>query len=694
MLGPGVNLARVPRGGRNFEYLGEDPCLAARLAAAEVRGVQSEGVVACVKHWADNNQEGPGHNGRLVTSSDVDDRTNAELYFAPFEAAAGAGAGAAMCSYNLVNSTYSCEDPRTLGLLKGRLNFSGWVVSDWGADHGSVASLNAGMDQTMPSGFSPAVAKAIAAGAVRAERVDDALRRILTPLFAVGVFDRADYGNETADVRSAEHDALNARLAAESAVLLENDGILPLDLGGGGKIRAIGVIGDESNVKGGGSGSVWSTHIVTPTEGLVELLSGGWEDRGAPAECGAFEHDRSIQGYDLGPPPYPGHPTANATACCALCAATVDCAFWSWNPGSPGACFPKSAAAAGHYSGPMQGYAAGACPVHPTPPPTPPPPPFGCTEPLGPARIRVCNHSVAYTSCGMGQCDQTGCTTRVTDADIAASVALARRVDVAIVNVAVTSTEGYDRDNLTVSPAQDRLVDAVAAANPNTVVVVRCPGAVLLPWAGRVRAVLVQFLPGEQGGRALAAVLAGRADPGGRLPLSFPRAEAQSWLTGPAQYPGIAQPGTAQPRYVATYTERLRMGYRWFDAVGEVPAYPFGAGLSYATFAVSCPAGNISSAGARCTVRNTARRGGTAVVQLYLTYPDAAGEPPRQLRDFAKVRLAAGEARGVVLRLSERDRSVWSVEAGGWRAVPGAFGVTVGLSSRDPAAQMGRFVVA
>ena len=727
MLGPGVNLARVPAGGRNFEYLGEDPCLAGKMAAAEVRGIQSEGVVACAKHWADNNQEGPHHNGRLITSSVVSDRTNFELYYAPFEAAIAAGAGSVMCSYNLINGTYSCENAHTLtGHLKGKLNFTGWVVSDWGADHGSVDSLNAGMDQTMSSGFTSAVTKEILAGAVPPARIDDALTRILTPLFKVGVFDRSDYGNKTNDVRSKAHDELNVQFAISTTVLLKNeDGLLPLDVSKpSASLKKIGVVGDDNNVKGGGSGSVWSTHIVTPTEGLIARLSNGPHSRfnvnnpsavaagssAAPptTECTADTSswkDRSIQGYDLGPPPYHGHKTANASACCALCSVTPGCGFWSWNPpestsaakGNPGTCYPKSSAAKGHYSGVMQGYEAGACPVHPALPtmaPTPPPPPYSCSKKLGSSEIVVCNHSVTYASCGMGQCNQSKCTTLVTHQDIADAVLVAKITDVVIVNVAVTSTEGYDRDNLTLGVMQDQLVSEVAKANPNTIVIVRCPGAVLMPWADAVKAIIVQFLPGEKSGDAIAAVVTGDVDPGGRLPVSFPAKESQSWLSTTSQYPGIEQPGTAQPRYVATYTEGMNIGYRWFDSAKETPAFAFGSGLSFTSFAITCPSENVTSVGVSCTVRNIGTRAGSTVVQLYLTYPPTAGEPPRQLRDFAKVHLDAGASRGVELQLSLRDRSVWGAAAeGGWSSVRGTFGVTVGQSSRDQDAITGSFVI-
>ena len=245
-----------------------------------------------------------------------------------------------------------------------------------------------------------------------------------------------------------------------------------------------------------------------------------------------------------------------------------------------------------------------------------------CTAPLGTSGTIVCNHSVPFEALGMGQYDQTRCTTQPTDADISAAAALARTADVAIVSVAVSSTEGYDRDDLSLGAAQDRLVRAVAAANNRTVVVVRCPGAVLMPWIDlpAVKAVLVQFLPGQAAGAALASLLLGKVNPSGKLPLSFPRAENQTWLAGrPERYPGVEQPGTAQPRFVATYEEGLEMGYRWFDAQGEAPLFEFGAGLSYTTFRFEPGSLHASPDGVSVSVTNTGGVAGAEVAQLYAT---------------------------------------------------------------------------
>ncbi len=591
MLGPGLNLARVPVNGRNFEYMGEDPVLAARMASAEIAGIQGEGVVACAKHWIDNNQEGPSHNGRLDASANVGERANRELYYQPFEAAIEAGVGSIMCSYNLVNTSgspeYSCSSRASLtDMLKGALNFSGWVVSDWGADHGSVDSLNAGMDQTMGGGFSDATSAAILGGAVPPARVDDAVVRVLTPLFRVGAFDRSDYGNVSTDVTSAEHTAFAQDLAEASTVLLKNANDL-LPLMASDDTLTLAVVGDANNVRGGGSGSVWARHIVSPAEGIGDLL------------------ERHHQG----------------------------------------------------------------------------------------ASSAMTNHSIYYSDCGMGQCDQDGTTTLVSDADIDASTHLARQARVAIVSVAVSSTEGYDRFNLSLGVQQDRLVREVAKANPNTVVVVRCPGAVLMPWLSLVRAVIVQFLPGQEAGHALASVLFGEVNPSAKLPLSFPADDAQTWLTsgGVSAYPGEEQPGTAEPRFIATYSEGLQMGYRWFDATGQEPLFAFGFGLSYTSFKLSnleAAAGEVSA-----TLSNTGTVEGASVVQLYLGFPEAAGEPPLQLKGFSKQKLAAGQSVRIRFALTRRDLSVWDLSVHAWAIATGTFRVHVGLSSRDPEALLGSFDV-
>jgi beta-glucosidase len=610
-----------------------------------------------------------------------------------------------VCGYNLPNGTYSCENSASLGLLKSGMNFSGWVVSDWGADHGSVRSLNAGMDQTMGGGFNAATTAAILGGQVGQERLDDANRRILTPLFRVGVFDRSDYGNTSARVDSAAHAALAQRLAEQSAVLLRNeDAILPLSaasLHANG--RRIAVVGDATNTRGGGSGAVWAAHITTPTEAIIARLQRqeGRTTTTAAAAAAVAAASRDTpgggscdvcsckSGMDYNGNDIRFVKVSDAAACCAACRAEPACNVWSYNGPNNNQCWLKTSAAGG--STPISSVTSGTIPARA---PTPAPPPFACSVPLGAAAgsgAVVCNRSVPFSTLGMSQFNQSQCTTQPSDADIAAAVALAKTADVAIVNVAQSSTEGYDRDTLSLGARQDRLVEQVAAACPNTIVVVRCPGAVLMPWKDKVKAIIVQFLPGQASGTALASLLFGDANPGAKLPVSFPAAENQTWLSSAAMWPGAPQPGTSEPRFVATYSEELEMGYRWFDARGEVPLWEFGAGLSYTTFGFSGLA--AAATGVSCTVTNTGALHGAEVAQLYIGFPDASGEPPKLLRGFEKVALEPGASVVARFNLTDRDLSIFDAVSRGWVKQHGEFRVYVGSSSRK-LPLVGSFVVA
>jgi len=370
--------------------------------------------------------------------------------------------------------------------------------------------------------------------------------------------------------------------------------------------------------------------------------------------------------------------TTSAAACCDACIATAGCNAWSWNGVNSKQCWLKSTPLGGYakISWTVSGIVPGWLP--PTPPP--PPPPVQCASKVGPLQATVCNHSVPYKNCGMGQCNQTMCTTVVTQHDIDSAVAVAKETDVVIVNVAVTMTEGFDRDNLGLGPMQDKLVESVAAANPNTIVVVRCPGAVLMPWIDKVKAVIVQFLPGQASGAALASLIFGKANPSGKLPLSFPASETQHWLTSAEQYPGVLN-ASKNGQYVASYTEGLEIGYRWFDAKNETPLFEFGAGKSYTTFSYSGIA--VTAREVSFTLTNTGSSAGAEVPQLYLGFPKSAGEPPKVLRNFTKVMLQKGESETVTFAVSDADRRVWDVEADDWRVVQGGFQYMVGSSSRD-----------
>jgi len=249
------------------------------------------------------------------------------------------------------------------------------------------------------------------------------------------------------------------------------------------------------------------------------------------------------------------------------------------------------------------------------------------------------------------------------------------------------SSEGADQPSLSLDDAcagagcnaQNALVEAVAAANAKTAVVMSVPGAVLTPWRTRVGALLTNFMPGQQAGHAIADVLFGKVNPSARLPLTFPAAEDDIAFDS-HQWPGWPDPRT--PAH-ADYSEGLLVGYRYYDAFGLEPAYPFGHGLSYTTFSYSSLAVNTVALTVSFTLHNVGARDGAEVAQLYLAYPPSAGEPPRVLRGFRKVSLAAGKSETVTFQLEKQDLSVWSVTAHDWAEVKGTYGVHVGASSRD-----------
>jgi len=558
-LGPGMCVARVPRNGRNFEYIsGEDPFLGYQMVQPVIKGIQGEGVVANAKHWVNNNQE----TWRGDVDEEVDERTQFEMYYPPFEGAVQAGVGSFMCSYNKIRGNWSCENPETLQRdLKERLGFKGWVMSDWGATHSM--SINAGLDQEMPgAGFmsTEGIKAAMGRGEVSAAKVDDSAVRILAPLFAVGAFDKPNPNTQSNNVTSAAHNALARALAAQGIVLLKNEGgLLPLPTANI-KLALIGGEAKSPTVHGGGSGQVVPYYTSSPYDAIREALGIAASD--CSADGGACVH------YDDG-------------------------------------------------------------------------------------------------------------------SDVASAAALAKSVDVALVFLGSFSSEGSDRKSLSFGGNSEQLVPAVAAANAKTAVLTTTPGAALTPWRDHVAALTAAFMPGQEYGHALADVIFGGVSPSAKLPLTFPAAENEVNFTQ-ADWPGVG-------KHVATYSERLLIGYRWYDAHGVEPAFPFGHGLTYSTFSLG---GLVAAAdGVSVVVTNTGAAAATETVQLYLRFPAAAGEPPKQLKGFAKVQLPPKAQGKVHLPLSARDRSVWDVGTHAWVEAKGDFVVFVGTSSRDPGALTASFTV-
>jgi len=582
-LGGGIDLTREPRNGRIFEYRGEDPILAGKMVGAEMKALQEQGVIGDLKHYAMNDQE----NGRSYVNIKADRRAMRETDLLAFEIGVReSGTGAVMCSYNLVNGDYACENDYLLNTaLKKDFGFQGFVISDWGATHSVAKAAMAGLDMEMPGNdhFGEPLKKAVQSGEVPQSRLDNMVHRILRSEFAVGLFDHPSDRMEVDPMAGYE---VAQRVAEQGTVLLKNsDHQLPLDASG---IRSIAVIGSHAD---------------------VGVLSGG----------GSAQVD-AAGGNAVAPPP-------GLTGMAAVFGQPV------W-----------------HRSSPLKAIQAKA--------PS--------------ARVEFNDGK-----------------------DTAAAARLAQSSDVAIVFASQYTSEGSDVPSLALPQNQDALVSAVAAANPHTIVVLETGGPVTMPWLDHVNAVLESWYPGIRGAQALANILFGEVNPSGKLPLTFPRSEADlprpELAHQPPPRPGdekALMPGIPfrenTRQFEIDYREGLKVGYKWYDAEGKTPLFAFGHGLSYTTFAYS---GLEVAAGASpavtFTVRNTGARAGAETAEVYVTLPSAAGEPFKRLVAWEKVELAPGEAKTVTTALDPHYLSIFNADRDAWELVPGDYEVHVGGSSRE-----------
>ena len=558
---------------------------------------------------------------------------------------------------------WSCENPTTLKHdLKEVLGFKGWVMSDWGATHST--SIGAGLDQEMPGDafFGDKLKAAVESGEVPASEVDDSVLRILTPMFAVGLFDVANNNTLTNVVTSPEHTAVAREIAAESMVLLKNQGgLLPLTAAsastpGPVKIALIGLGSVYPVVGGGGSGSVFPAYIATPLQALHEAfgLAGGQ----VSYQCSAA--DSWEQGVGIAQWGCEATPASSAQDCCDRCGAYAHCAAWtyrdSWCGMYPTAAHKKKAGYSTSTTGTV-------------------------IKTLPPQGVWTCNSKQQCVAFADG-----------TDATLAAT--LAKEADAAVIVASAFSKEGSDREDLTLNawstetcnvvPAgQDELIATVAAAAPGKVVVaLAVPGAVLTPRRDAVSSILWCGFSGQEFGRALFDVLVGTVNPSAKMSITMPLTENDEQFTK-AQFP--------VKQKVGTYSEKLLVDYRWYNAHGVKPAFSFGHGLGYTTFALSAlvvgggvvVGGGGGGRSVSVTVTNTGKRVGRQVVQLYVTMPEAANSPPLQLRGFVKTEaLAPGAAQTVAFSLGDRALSVWDdVDAHAWKLVPGTYKVHVGTAS-------------
>jgi beta-glucosidase len=721
-LAPTVNILRLPIWGRAPETFSEDPYLTAQDATAEIRGIQSKHVIATVKHFVANNQEIQRSWINVVAS----ERTRAEIYQPAFRAAITQGqVGAVMCSYNRVGGTYACQNGDELtGVLRDAYHFDGFVMSDWGALHSTAPAANAGLDMEMPgaaddanlrpidqlfgSFFNSRLKAAVRSGAVSMGTLDAMVRHILTAMFRIGLFDHplpAPASVKDNVVSTPEHQRLATSLAEAGTVLLKNPGgLLPLDPKA---LRSIAVIGDAAQehpqTAAGGSATVLpSMPVVTALAGIRARTAGtritvthaqgtlgttlgtldatGHANDAVPA--GAFGAGLTAKYYrnaDLTGSPlatevvpsldFPGVPAAVANR--PVWSATYDGTITA--PATGDYRFTLSAGAL------VTVWIDGKRTVSFVPE----------REPIrngllhlsaGPHRlhVQVTPYQVKLVGVDtfalipglhLGWQPQEN---RL----VAAAANTARAADVAVVVVSDVASEGMDRSTLALPADQDKLIAAVAGANPRTIVVLNTSGAVLMPWLDKVAAVLEAWYPGQTGGTALAHVLFGDANPSGKLPVTFPRSDAQGPARTTLQYPGNGND--------VHYDEGLLVGYRWYDGSGQHPLFPFGYGLSYTSFRFSDLDVHAQAAHnwtVTATVTNTGKRTGAEVAELYLSFPSSTGEPPKQLKGFQRVTLRANESRQVSFGLTGDSVSIWS--SGAWRARPGEYRVLVGDSSRN-----------
>ena len=571
-IGGGVNIMREPRNGRNFEYAGEDPLLAGTMTGNLEKGVFSQHIMNDIKHYALNDQE----TGRTVVNVLLDKKAMRESDLLAFEIAIGiAQPSAVMCSYNLLDGNYACENDYLLNhLLKQDFNFKGWVVSDWGATHSTVKSALNGLDQEMPGDdnyFNAPLKKAVEDGQVPVARLNDMVHRILRSMFAAGVIDNPPVRTVVDPFRGRD-DA--QRIAEESIVLLKNAGnILPLKSSPSVSIALIGSHADVGVLSGGGS-----AQVDAPGGDAANPRPGG-----------------SVWGQ---PVYFPSSPLKNIQA--------------------------KSPQA-----------------------------------------------SVKYTD----------------GKDTAAAANLAKSSTIAIVFVNQPMREDVDAHTLSLPDNQDALVEAVAAANPNTIVVLETGGPVSMPWIDHVKGAVEMWYPGIGGAQALANILFGEVNPSAKLPATFAKDDAQ--LPHPV-VPGLEGVTAGAPNrehkvkpFDLNYTEGAKVGYKWFEATNKEPLFPFGFGLSYTTYAYSGLTIDDATHTVHFTVRNTGRREGTEIAQVYVALPSTAKEDYQRLSAWQRVKLAPGESKEVALPLNPLTLSVFNTEQNAWQLLPGNYKVMAGSSSSE-----------
>jgi beta-glucosidase len=698
LLAPTVNLHRSPLGGRHFECYSEDPLLTAEIGIGYVTGVQEQGVATTVKHFVANDFE----TERLTANAQVSDRALRELYLTPFERIVRtAGAWGVMAAYNAVNGvTMTCHAALQLGVLKGEWEFDGFIVSDWMAARDTAGTATGGLDVAMPAAGSPWGGRLVAAvqdGSVPAAVVDEQVRRVLRLAARVGALGPAPESVPPAGRPGLIDGAGLARqIAARSFVLAANPGdALPLDPAALNSVAIIGALAKDARVLGGGSATVFPEHVISPLQGLSDALPESVRLSyafGADPRTGKLAPARAPLWSGL-------HAQFLDAAGSVLYETTLGSGRGRWMdlPDGVDAAAIASVTIGGRLTADVSGeHALGIRGIGT----------FTLTaggSTLFDGDIRPDSDDLAMiflapperrveVTLDAGENVEVSLTQRVhlsrefpiialtlgygaplaaPDELLAEAEDAARSCDVAIVVVGTTEeveSEGFDRTSLALPGRQDELVFRVAAANPRTIVVVNAGSPVELPWADHVAAVLLAWFPGQEAGRAIADVLLGAAEPGGRLPTTWPVAMSDCPVLSVTPAKGTL-----------AYDEGVFIGYRAWQRGIVSPRYAFGHGLGYTTWAYEDIKADRDQV--TVTVRNTGSRPGREVVQVYAgPATEDSGRPRRWLAGFASATASPGETATVTIALPERTWQIWT---DGWTTMTGDYTVEAAHSLAD-----------
>ena len=702
LLGPCVNIARVPLGGRNFESFGEDPYLNSQYSREYVFGLQSRDVISSVKHWALNEQEFE----RDTIDTIADARTMHEMHFPAFKAGVDAGAYSVMSSFNKVNGKWASENDYLLNkVLKERWGFKGFVISDWVSVHSTVDAANAGLDLEMPLPDFFAADKlipAIRSGQVKQSTIDDKARRILRAIFAAGLMGpRTKLAQQQPAPKgptSPEHKALALKLARESIVLLKNESVLPLRKG----LKSVAIIGPAATdlqSGGGGSSKVIPAYVIQPLQAFKERMKGVEirhalgssmpSDREAITDLApaAGSSQKGLQAEYFNGPDMTGPPIRTE----------LDTDLFFDHEKTPDPKLPErfSVRWTGYFKAPESGRYLFTTESH-----------EGNRLIIDGKEVitdwkahhRIPNRAEVRLEGGKWypiKIEYFNTTPKKAYIRVGWSrpykerareaVKVATGADVAIVFAGVHESlegEGVDRKTLDLPVGQSELIRAVAKVNPNTIVVLNGGGAFAMSsWLKDVKGVVHAFFPGQEGGYAIYDVLTGVVNPSAKLPISFPKRIEDSSSYG--NFPG--KNGRVE------YKEGIFVGYRFNDAKKIEPLFPFGFGLSYTQFKYSNldvrivnPSARTPEAVVSFDVTNVGQMAGAEIAQLYVgEIAPALPRPPRELKGFKRLSLAPGETGHAELALDASSFAYFDAKEDKWKVKPGKFRIEVGASSRD-----------